>query len=631
MSIGQRPKAAIQAVAARRAFKGRPVADRHPSGRQIAGDQVSGINDPPSPAEVRDQLQRILDSPSFEASDRRRRFLGYVVDELLAGRADRLKGYSIATAVFERDDSFDPQTDPVVRLEARRLRRGLEHYYLTAGRDDPIRIEIPKGGYAPTCERRASALADLSPAPAAPDPSEALPPPASRIRVRRHRLAIIGLAIFLSALAGLAVMTAWLWLTHVPAGPNVASQAQDLQWAGPAVAIVPFDDLSGTEPGRLFAGGLTQDLIASLMRFQNLRVYEVPSGGQWRPDPADLGQQPEVRYEIKGSVRRTPERIRLAVQLLEVGSGRYLWSETYDRPLTTEDVFAVQEELAAELAGRLAEPYGVVHKVSADLFRRRRPETLAAYDCVLQAFAYRPTFSQELYRSTRKCLDETVRRDPAYPDGWAMLAFAHLDEYRWYGFGPLHGQRVALDQALAAAERAKELDPDNVTSLSAYAAVQYYRGEFAEAERAQRRAVTLNPNNPEILAQLGWRLAFVRDWDAGIGLVRQAARQSMLRFGWYYMILAFDSYRRSDYRKALADMNQAGELGFFGGEALVAMCQAELGNPKAARQALDRAIALDPTLATDPRGAYRLHHVPESLIDKFIDGLRKAGLEVPGA
>ncbi len=631
MSIGQRSKAAIQAVAARRTPKGRPVADGDANGRQTAGDHVSGIDDPPSPAEVRDQVQRILDSPSFEASDRRRRFLGYVVDELLAGRADRLKGYSIATAVFDRDDSFDPQTDPVVRLEARRLRRGLEHYYLTAGRDDPIRIEIPKGGYAPTCERRVSALADLSPAPAAPGPSDAPPPTAGRVRIRRHWRATTSLAILLSALAGLAVMTAWLWLTHVAAGPNVASQAQDLQLAGPAVAVVPFDDLSGTERGRLFAGGLTQDLIASLLRFQDLRVYEVPGSGQGRAAPGGRGQQLEIRYEIKGSVRLTSDRIRLAVQLLEAGSGRYLWSETYDRRLTSEDVFAVQAELAAELAGHLAEPYGVVHKVSADLFRRHRPETLAAYECVLQVFAYRRTFSQELYRSARECLDETVRRDPSYPDGWAMLAFAHLDEYRWYGFGPLHGQRVALDQALAAAQRARDLDPDNVTSLSAYAAVQYYRGQFAEAESAQRRAVALNPNNPEILAQLGWRLAFARDWDAGISLVRQATRQSMLHSGWYYMILAFDSYRRGDYQAALADMNQAGELDFFGGAALVAMCQAELGNQKAARRALDRAIALDPTLATDPRGAYRLHHVPESLIDKFIDGLRKAGLEVPGA
>ena len=224
-----------------------------------------------------------------------------------------------------------------------------------------------------------------------------------------------------------------------------------------------------------------------------------------------------------------------------------------------------------------------------------------------------------------------MRRDPSYPDGWALLAFAHLDEYRFYGLGPLHEQRAALDQALAAAEHAKKLDPNDAMSLSAYAAVQYYRGAFDEAESAERRAVALNPNNPEALAQLGWRLAFARDWDQGIGLVRQATQQSMVGSGWYYLFLAFDDYRRGDYRAALADMGRAGKLGFFLGAATVAMSQAQLGNLKEAREALDQAIALDPTLARDLRGAFRLHHFPENLIDRFMDGLRKAGLEDPAA
>jgi hypothetical protein len=104
----------------------------------------------------------------------------------------------------------------------------------------------------------------------------------------------------------------------------------------------------------------------------------------------------------------------------------------------------------------------------------------------------------------------------------------------------------------------------------------------------------------------------------------------MVGSGWYYMILAFDDYRRGDYQAALADMRKAGELGMFVGQAAVAMSEAELGDQTAAREALAKAVALDPTFAKDPRGAYRLHHVPESLIEQFMDGLRKAGLEAPG-
>jgi TolB-like protein/cytochrome c-type biogenesis protein CcmH/NrfG len=566
---------------------------------------------------AREQLERILESPGFDASARNRRFLEYIVEEALAGRADRLKGVTIAVDVFRRAATIDPQHDPVVRIEAAKLRRSLERYYLTAGQADPIRIDIPKGGYVPTFEARAQPLADLSPRPAAEQGATAavvLAP--GNPRARWPWRAAVGLAIVLGVMLAVVAATVRLWPARAPADQDDAQIATSLQLQGPAVIVAPFADLTGTESGRLFAGGLTQELVTNLMRFQDLRIYAARSNQQ---SNQDLGQQPDVRYMVEGSVGRTPARLHLVVHLIEVGSGRYLWSETFDRPLTTEDVFAVQEELSAELAGRLAEPYGVVHKVSADLFRRHRPQTLAAYECVLETFAYRRTFSRELYQSSRNCLEDTVRRDPTYPDGWAMLAYAHLDEYRWYGFGPLHGQPAALDQALAAAERAKELDPDNARSLSAYAAVQFYRGEFDEAESAQRRAVALNPNDPEALAQLGWRLAFARDWDQGIGLVRQAAQRSMVGFGWYYMILAFDDYRRGDYRAALADMDEAGELGFFAGPMVVAMCQAELGN------------AQDPTFAKDPRGAFRLHHLPEGLIDQFMAGLRKVGLDDPGA
>jgi len=249
----------------------------------------------------------------------------------------------------------------------------------------------------------------------------------------------------------------------------------------------------------------------------------------------------------------------------------------------------------------------------------------------LQAFAYRRTFSRELYLATRHCLEQAVRDDPDYPAAWAMLAFVHLDEYRWYGWGPQHGIPAALDQALEAAQRALELDPNDVMTLSAYAAVQFYRGAFGEAEAAARRAVSLNPNNPEPLAQLGWRVAFTGDWDQGIALVRQAVRRSMAERGWYYLWLAIDDYRRGDYRSGLADLERLGGPFFFIRPALVAMCQAQLGNQEEARAALQEALALDPTFAEDPRGAFRLHRAPEDLIDQFMDGLRRAGLDDPAA
>jgi adenylate cyclase len=115
---------------------------------------------------VRAELRRILASPQFDASDRNRSFLTYVVEEALTGRTSRIKAYTIATEVFHRDPSFDPQLDSIVRIEAGRLRRSLERYYLTDGRASRLRIEIPRGGYAPDfCSGEPAVLPGVDPAP----------------------------------------------------------------------------------------------------------------------------------------------------------------------------------------------------------------------------------------------------------------------------------------------------------------------------------------------------------------------------------------------------------------------------------------------------------------------------------
>ena len=103
---------------------------------------------------IREQLVRILNSGPFHQSQRRQRFLEYLVNETLAGRGERLKAYNVALEVFERPETFDPAIDPLVRIEAARLREKLREYYGTEGLSDAIHIDLPKGTYAPLIEFR---------------------------------------------------------------------------------------------------------------------------------------------------------------------------------------------------------------------------------------------------------------------------------------------------------------------------------------------------------------------------------------------------------------------------------------------------------------------------------------------
>src|SRR4051812_47105945 len=111
---------------------------------------------------IHDALERVMGSHEFSTSDRKKRFLEFIVRETLAGHANRIKAYTIAVDVFGRDPSFDPAADPMVRIEAGRLRRCLEHYYLTAGSADEVQITIPKGGYVPQFTRKECKLCEPS-------------------------------------------------------------------------------------------------------------------------------------------------------------------------------------------------------------------------------------------------------------------------------------------------------------------------------------------------------------------------------------------------------------------------------------------------------------------------------------
>ena len=306
-----------------------------------SGEAGDGVPQPSVEA-VRGELGRLLASAEFVASDRLKDFLRFVVEHRLAGRADSLKAYTIALEVFGRDSTFDPQTDPVVRMEASKLRRRLERYYLGAGQDDPVRIDIPKGGYAPTFRYHR----DTGPVVAAP----AAPP-----RRRGPPYGWLGLGAL--ALAGVLLVFALQ-----SAGPPAEAEGgrPTLQERRPAIVVFPLEDLSEGHAGAVFAGGLTDELASNLMRSGEFRLYSVFGRSLEEPTaaPVELAERLDIGYMVKGSVRGRPDRVRLIVHLIDAQTGQFVWTETYDRALTPENMLAVQEQLAADVAGQLANHTG---------------------------------------------------------------------------------------------------------------------------------------------------------------------------------------------------------------------------------------------------------------------------------
>ncbi|HVI19158.1 MAG TPA: hypothetical protein VM712_12305 [Gaiellales bacterium] len=546
----------------------------------------------------------MLGSAAFKATPQRRKLLEYSVEHSLAGRHDRLKAFELGVVVLGRNDRFDPQTDPIVRIEMGRLRRELEHYYQTAGHDDPIRIAIPRGNYIPVF-----ALRDPLPPATAPSLARAKPGWA-RWRVPAAALA----ALCLLVLAG----AAWRF---APFTSHDHPQA-----AGPAILVLPFEVLAGGEGGQLLANGLTGGLITDLMQFDGLRVFagQASQSGIALP-PAAAGA---LAYVISGSVEREPGRALVTARLTEQATGQVLWAQTYERPLTTVEIYDVRAELTAAIVGRLAQVYGVIAQAATRQLRQERPETLFAYDCVQQAFAYRRTSSMKTQPAAKACLEEAVRRDPSYAGAWAMLAFAHLDAARFGLVEP--GARAGEIQAgLAAARRAVDLAPTSETALQSLAALQFGTGGYDEAERLQRQAIALNPQNPESLAQLGWRLVVRGKWQEGNILLQQAVDRSVAVPNWYRVTLAIGLYLGGKLEPA-RDAADAGKDFCCGvGNAVLAVTEAALGHIAVAHAAVDEALRQAPILAQDPAAFWLAFQVAPSVIEQLNAGLARAGLQAP--
>jgi serine/threonine-protein kinase len=237
------------------------------------------------------QLNRILTSKAFRQADRLKRFLSFVVAETISGRGDRLKEFAVGVEVFGKDTSFDPRNDPIVRVQARRLRAQLARYYREEGQEDELVIEMPKGGYAPIFR-----------------PLKSEPPKRS-------------------------------------ISPALVSRN--------TVLVLPFSDHSPGSDQKYFCEGLSQEIIHTLAGMDAIRLVAssqtVDTEGRY--DSREGASRQNAAMMINGSVRLADGEVRITTNLIDTASDCYLWSGSIDRKL--ENIFALQEEVARAIAEQM--------------------------------------------------------------------------------------------------------------------------------------------------------------------------------------------------------------------------------------------------------------------------------------
>ena len=405
-------------------------------------------------------------------------------------------------------------------------------------------------------------------------------------------------------------------------GDSGASRAMDGFW----VAVLPFEYHGANSEFSAFAEGLSEDIVTGLSRFSYLRVIARSSTLRYAQRAADVrvvGKELGARYVMEGSVRQAGSQLRVAVQLIDAGSGSHLWAETYERTFRTGEIFAVQDDIVPRIVATVADAYGVLPHAMSETLRSRNPGELTPYEAVLRSFAHFPRLSAEEHAAARTCLEHAVQQAPGYADALAMLSMLYRDEHAHL----FNVRPDPLGRALSAAARAVEAAPSNHLAYHALAAAQYFRHEFQAFRNSAERAITLNPMDGFTAAYLGLVIAYSGDWERGCALAERARGLNPHHPGWYWSPPSFDAYRKRDYRMALDFALKVNMPGYWQTHLSIATAYGQLGEREAASNAVRELLAVRPDFAENAREVLGHRWDPE-LVEHLIEGLRKAGFEV---
>jgi TolB-like protein len=524
-----------------------------------------GFESPWSDEAIREQLNRILGHPEFQATDKMRDFLRYVVEESLAGRSSRIKGFSIAIEVFGRDSDFDAAHDPVVRIQAGRLRRAIERYYLIGGRQDLIYIDIPKGSYIPVFAK---------------GPGPKPPPRQGKAKSRQTTLAE----------------------------------------SCPVVMIMPFKDLTGKPEYAYLGLGLATELSMELGNCADLRIVQYREGSLVEENP---GIKPD--FTVKGSVFCDDRNLKIIAQLFDSKTGVQLWVESLKSPFESAHLIDFQEKSANSIAAHIASEHGAIMRAMTSRSSQQLISDLTTYQAVLKGYTYWEKVNVDTYQQAFEALQQQIDKGCDSGLCFTMLSLLYTDNISYEYFDLNH---TPLNEALHLAREGTLLTPGNQLGHLALARAHFLQNELKQALSNVETALVLQPESLLFMDAIGYMLVLLGEWDRGEQLVRKAIHLNPFYRIYARYAIWLNAFRQQEYTRALEETEWIAEIGTFWGPLARAATLGHLACPEKGHEEVQRLLVFKPNFAERGRlligHAIKFPEVAE----RVIEGLSVAGLHI---
>lgn len=401
---------------------------------------------------------------------------------------------------------------------------------------------------------------------------------------------------------------------------------------GPRIAVIPFENLSGNQEDVYFSDGLSKDINAHLAKFSNLFVIAPSSVRDFGKAPKckEVRDELQVDYILEGTVRRSQKDLRVTTTFTDAKTCRQLDPPgPFDRDLNAANILDVQLEIAKKVVAQIGSADAPLFNAKAqNEIRRKAPDKLEAYECVLLSYWFYETFEPDRQRKARACLESAVQIDPDYSLAWSRLAFSYIETKKYAIDTPAEW----ADLSRNAANQAIALDPDNPDAYYALAILtQMTSQDLTEFQNFSERAISLNPNDAFVLSDLGTWMGYAGQWEKAKEWVSKSMQLNPKHQSWLWQTWHLDYFLKGEYAKSRNMALKMNLPGNYMVQASLTATYAMNGEQDKAEKTLARVLELRPNYPEDPRAPFRARGMPVELIEGIMGGLRKAGLDVKPA
>ena len=387
----------------------------------------------------------------------------------------------------------------------------------------------------------------------------------------------------------------------------------------PSIVVLPFANISGDAGQDFFAEGLTEDIITELSRFRQLFVISRTTSFAFKGKTLgvrDVTRQLGVQYALEGSVRKAGTRVRVTVQLIDAATDSHVWAERYDREF--QDIFAIQDELTTAIVAILR---GRVEDASYERAKRKLPENLQAYECVLTGKRLHHRSERIANAEALRMMDHAIALDPKYAHARAWRACVLGQQFV---SGWAENSATLFAECLQEAQTALALDANDSDVHRMLAAIALIRKDFDQALHHQERALSLNSNDDIVVVQYGEILTWTGRPQEGIDWIRKAMRLNPYHPERYWSHLARACFVARQYQDAVDALRHL-SVPDIACHALMAACDAELGDAAAATSHVAEVLKRNPDFRV-ARHLASLHYQHGADIEHHRQALLKAGL-----